>query len=303
MARPPLLAFFGHHKCASTWVHNIAETACVEAGWRFDYLYDARQFGGDLAGHVRARRLDWISYVNADARQLAGLPPLRGFHLVRDPRDLLVSAYFSHRGSHPTHAWPELVPHREALQRADKAAGLLLELEFSAQFLSQMEAWDYGREDVLELRQETFTRDPYRGFLEVFRFLGVLDERHYNKARWLPYLVRSTLNITHRLSGGWQPLRVPFDSLPPERLLGIVHDNRFEKLAGGRGKGQEDARSHYRKGEGGDWVNHFDEALVAAFKARWNGLLLRLGYETDPEWTLEGARARRAAGTAVGDLS
>lgn len=300
MPRPALLAFFGHHKCASTWVHGIAETVCADAGWRQAYLYGPEQFDGDLAGYVRRERLDWISYVNADRTRLEGLPALRGFHLVRDPRDLWVSAYFSHLHSHPTHRWPELVPHRAALSGVDKDEGLMLELDFSAQFLSQMDSWDYGREDVLELQQETFTRDPYRGFLEVFRFLGVLDERRHNKLRWLPYLLCATLNITHRLSGGLQPIRAPFDQVPGERLLGVVYDNRFEKLSEGRGRGVVDERSHYRKGEAGDWMNHLGERHVAAFKERWNDLVLRLGYESDPAWTLASARARRAAGGAPG---
>jgi hypothetical protein len=294
MARPPLLAFFGHHKCASTWIHNIVDAVCADAGWKRAYLYGEHQFGGDLGAYVRRERLDWISYVNADARHLDVLPSFRGFHVVRDPRDLVVSAYFSHLHSHPTHAWPELVPHRERLSKLDKRDGLLAELEFSAQFLVQMDRWDYGRDDVLELRQEVFTKDPYRGFLDVFRFLGVLDEGHYNKARWPGYLARAALNITNRLSNGAQPLRTPFDAIPGERLLGIVWDNRFEKFSKGRDKGREDVKSHYRKGEGGDWVRHFEAVHVAAFKERWNDLVLRLGYESDPDWDLASTRAAPA---------
>ncbi len=284
MSRPPLLAFFGHHKCASTWIHNIVDALCAEAGWRLDYLYGEHQFDRNLAAHVERKKLDWISYVNADARHLAGLPALRGFHVVRDPRDLVVSAYFSHLHSHPTHTWPELVPHREALIACDKTQGLLREIEFSSQFLAHMAGWDYGRPDVLELKQEQFTKDPYRGFLDIFRFLGVLDESHYNKRRWLPYLTQSTVNITQRLAGGVQPLRLPRDSIPGERVLGVVYDNRFEKFSGGRGKGKENVKSHYRKGQGGDWINHFEDVHVRAFKERWNDLLLALGYETNADW-------------------
>jgi len=290
----PLLCYFGHHKCASTWIHTILDVLCAELGWRIGYLYEARQFGGDLPAHVRERRLDVVSYVNADVEHARGLPPLRGFHVIRDPRDLIVSSYFSHRNSHPTDAWPELVPHREALRRVPQEEGLLLEMEFSAPFLNQMASWDYGRDDVLELRQESFTADPYRGFLEVFAFLGVLDETHYNKVRWLPYLARAGNNLVHRLSGGIWPLRLPFASVPAERVLGVVWAQRFEAHARGRARGVEDAASHYRSGRAGDWARHFTPEHVEAFKQRFGDLVVRLGYESDDDWSL--ASAREGAG-------
>jgi len=158
-----------------------------------------------------------------------------------------------------------------------------------------MDSWDYERPDVLELKQEQFTKDPYRGFLEVFRFLGVLDESHYNKQRWLSYLLRSALNITSLKSSGLQPLRAPFDSIPGERLLGVVYDNRFETFSEGRDKGKENVKSHYRKGAGGDWINHFEPVHVEVFKRRWNALVLKLGYESNPDWSLPASNAPAAS--------
>ncbi len=288
----PLLAFFGHHKCASTWIHDVVDAMAADAGWRIAYLYDEKLFASDLPAYVARERLDFLSYVNADWKHVRQLSNLRGFHVVRDPRDLVVSAYFSHKKSHPTHAWPELVPHREKLAVLSKHDGLLAELDFSAPFLAHMAGWNYAQENVLELKQEEFTADPYRGFLSVFRFLGALDEEHYAKSDWLPYLARAATNILWRISAGAWPLRLPMRRIPGERLLGIAFDQRFEKHAGGREKGKEDASSHYRRGVGGDWINHFEERHVALFKERWNELLLRLGYEEDPDWTLEQARGR-----------
>ena len=69
-------------------------------------------------------------------------------------------------------------------------------------------------------------------------------------------------------------------------LLGVVYDQRFEKYAKGRSKGQEDTGSHYRRGVGGDWVNHFEPEHVARFKERHGDLLLKLGYESDPDWNV-----------------
>jgi hypothetical protein len=280
----PLLAFFGHHKCASTWTHSIVDWVCADAGWKLAYLYDEKPFGDDLAGYVARENIDFVSYVNANAK-FVNLRDFRGFHLVRDPRDLVVSAYFSHRNSHPTQDWPELPAHRERLLQVSKEEGIFLEMEFNRPVLEEMAAWNYLQDNVLELRQEEFTADPYRGFLQVFGFLGVLDEANFSKKRQLPYLLRAANNIWWRQ--GKLPWRRPMNAIPAERLLGIVHNNRFSNYAGGRKKGQADEKSHYRSGKAGDWANHFTPDHVAHFKQLYGDLVVRLGYETAEDWSLE----------------
>jgi len=64
----------------------------------------------------------------------------------------------------------------------------------------------------------------------------------------------------------------------------IVERYSFERLSGGRHKGQEDPRHHYRRGIPGDWRNHFTPLHVEYFKALYNPLLLKLGYEADVDW-------------------
>ncbi|MBW2107278.1 MAG: sulfotransferase domain-containing protein [Deltaproteobacteria bacterium] len=53
----------------------------------------------------------------------------------------------------------------------------------------------------------------------------------------------------------------------------------FERVSGGRHRGQEDGRSFFRKGITGDWRNHFDESCSNAFAKHGEGLLRQLGYE------------------------
>ncbi|MEM9801829.1 MAG: sulfotransferase domain-containing protein [Planctomycetota bacterium] len=271
-----LVAFYSHHKCASTWISGTLRAACDEMGWKLAYLPQTRDFGGDLAGYVERNKIDLVSYVNAEIEHARTLPEHRGFHVVRDPRDVIVSGYFSHKKTHPTHAWPELIPHREKLQKLSKRDGLLEEIEFSSQFLDPMSSWDYDQPHVLELRQEEFTSDPYRGFLEVFEFLGLLDDSHYNKVRWPGYLLSSSLNILHMKSAVVP--RKKRKTIPGERVLGIVYDRRFEKFAGGRSKGQVDEKSHYRRGKAGDWREHLEDVHIDAFRARYGDLVERLGY-------------------------
>jgi len=62
-----------------------------------------------------------------------------------------------------------------------------------------------------------------------------------------------------------------------------VNAASFEKLAGGRKRGQE-AASFFRKGIAGDWKNVFTEQNRRDFKAAAGDLLVRLGYEKDDDW-------------------
>jgi hypothetical protein len=57
----------------------------------------------------------------------------------------------------------------------------------------------------------------------------------------------------------------------------------FERLSGGRRRGQE-AASFYRKGIAGDWRNVFTEQNKRDFKEVAGNLLIELGYEEDESW-------------------
>ncbi len=57
----------------------------------------------------------------------------------------------------------------------------------------------------------------------------------------------------------------------------------FEKLSGGRERGQE-AASFFRKGIAGDWKNVFTEQDKQDYKAGVGDLLIELGYEEDDNW-------------------
>jgi hypothetical protein len=57
----------------------------------------------------------------------------------------------------------------------------------------------------------------------------------------------------------------------------------FERLAGGRSRGQE-AASFFRKGVAGDWKNTFTVQDKQDFKAVAGDVLVELGYEKDRNW-------------------
>jgi hypothetical protein len=295
-----MLAYYGHHKCASTWVWQIVGQVCREAGRPARVVLDPLTPEGrgpltdyratfprqDLGGYLREQGVEMALCITADRAHAEALRPTRGFHVIRDPRDLLVSAYFSHRNSHPTDGLDHLAAHRERLRALPKEEGLLAELDFSASALADITDWDYADPDVLELRMEDLTTRPYEGFLEVFRFLDLVDEHEpYRMVERTSVFVRRALNRVSTRAPWLDPLRRE-RRVTGEELLGAVYMNRFEARARGRARGQEDAGSHYRKGVAGDWANHFTPALTEAFTARYGDLLIRLGYEADHEWTL-----------------
>ena len=287
----PLLAYFGHHKCASGWTTNIFREICFYMGRTFSVVHRPVDFeaAGSLGKNVRNQQTDFLAHTNANRQHILDLPPYRGFHVVRDPRDILVSAYFSHRYTHGTNTWPELAAHRKRLQELSKDEGLFAEMEFNESFFDDMRSWDYDQPHVLELHMEELTADPDGGFLEIANFLGILDR---SDAPSLSHTLRARMNrLNHRgrrFMPGNLPLfpvpRRPLQSIPHSTIGRIVERFRFSKLAGGRERGQENKNSHYRKGKPGDWKNHFTDAHIRAFKDRYNDLLLELGYESDPDW-------------------
>jgi hypothetical protein len=298
-----VLAYFGHHKCASTWVVQILKEVVTEAGLFHVTVLDPETPHGtgplrDSATRVgpgtpfeRAQlreridlvRADVVSCITADRAQAQILEPARAFHVTRDPRDIIVSAYFSHRNSHPTDGLPHLAAHRAALQEASKEEGLLLEMEFSGHELLELGDWDYTTENILELKMEEMIVRPYETFLSIFRHLELMSEQDPKTGRQQAGVWASRLanRLSRRPSLRWLQRELPVTG---EMLLGTVYARRFEANAGGRAKGSEDVGSHYRKGVAGDWISHFTAEHADYFVRTFGDLLIELGYEPDHAW-------------------
>lgn len=294
IANQSLWVVYGHHKCATGWITANIREMCFHLGLRHHIVHLPKHYAayGDLGAFVRARSTDVLFYTNATLEQAHTLPPHRGLHVVRDPRDVLVSAYFSHLHSHPTEDWNALEPHRQALQSASKEEGLLLEMDFSRQQFDDMTAWNYDQEHILELQMETLTGSPVQEFARVADFFSWLDEREPVGVEGTLQVMQLRLNRLNQKGRRFMPGNVPMFPVPQRRLqtmprsemARIVRANSFENLSGGRSRGEENTRSHYRKGTPGDWKNHFTPAITQRFKERHGDLLLKLGYESDPHW-------------------
>ena len=291
-----LCVYLGHHKCASSWITTVLREVCFRLAWRFRVVHRPedwqRQGYPSLEEYVRVERPRMLSYTNAEASNLEGLSPWRGVHVVRDPRDVWVSGYYSHLHSHPTEHWPELEAHRRQLQGLPTEEGLWLELEFSAWVFEQMATWDYHQPHVLEMKMEALSANPEEEFRRVLGHLGVLNTDVQGPVTRLMVAAVLRLNTLHwrgrhRFPFGMtiSPLSFPLQAMPEAEVGPAVRRKSFERLSGGRKKGEENVESHFRKGKAGDWKNHLSAQHLASFESAHPGLVERLGYAPLSVWS------------------
>ena len=267
-----LRALLCHHRCGSTWLSGLLEEVCSHTGHRFAQIFDADMVGGDLSAFVQRESVEVLVYMNADDVQVQGLTELRGVHVVRDPRDILVSSYFSHRNSHPTDYWKGLEEHRAQLQSMDVSQGLLAELQCRRQQFRQMQDWDYERPGVLELSFESLVEDPLSGLRRALEHLELLSPENSPLVEPSKKGLRSRTRAALSRVRGQGAQRRRIDSAA---LLALLGRHNFEALSGGRKRGEQDPMHHYRSGRPGEWREYLDSEHLDALATLFPDLLKR----------------------------
>jgi len=173
--------------------------------------------------------------------------------MVRDPRDQLVSRMFHVKRS-TNHVWNE----RMKAMDNDEALMMCIEgrdkLPGMHDMISLAQSWINGNAEALVVRYEELLADPVLHFRSVLDYLGIGNNRGLAEV--------------------------------------IVERNRFARLSMGkriwqtqRKPGQEDTKSHFRKGIVGDWRNYLTPAHIERFKALCGQQMIDLGYEKDLDWS------------------
>lgn len=286
-----LRALFGRHKSASTWARSILHDAAEALDYTVTTIHVPGQYSAyaNVGEMMRAERPDVLVMTRPLQEEVDTLPETRAVHLIRDPRDIIVSGYFSHRNSHPEVVmgipWPALTEHRKVLRSLDKDAGMEAEIEFSGFFLDPMAGWNYQQPHVLEVKMEDLITDREKMWTLVFTHLEMLrpdggtdPSRGMGAVRWNLAARRGTPRTFSYLRKVLP--KVPMDRLPQGYVGNALDRFTFSKMSkSDRKPGEEDVNNHYRKGVPGDWRNHLTPRHLRIFRDRYGDLVERLGYE------------------------
>ncbi len=171
-------------------------------------------------------------------------PNQPAFNLIRDPRDALVSGYWSWRNSHENND-DTLLLARQHLEAISFEDGLIYMLDHIP-MLKDLKDWPIGQvPHILDVKYEDLLADTHAEMARIFKHLRIKPN--------------------------------------PGEIERIVANSTFENMTG-RKPGEEDTTSHFRKGIAGDWKNAFTPRVAEAFRDRYQHDLVRLGYETDESW-------------------
>ena len=186
-------------------------------------------------------------YVTKEEFEAAQLPgDWKRFVVVRDLRDTLVSLYFSIRYSHPEKGFQAIGAVRGQLQALSEEEGLSFVMRRSLRRSAAIQSsWIDAGEPVI----------------------------HYED------LLADDVEILERTLLGGRDL-----GLDPARLRKAIERSRFERMSGGRRRGEEDANAHLRRATPGEWRERLNKDQIAEFKQRYGQILIAAGYERDLDW-------------------
>jgi hypothetical protein len=236
-----------HHKTGTVWMDGVFKAIAGDLGAKYiNFREDQRRLGELL--HSPFILFCYDSDFG-DHASVLDREDVRIVHLIRDPRDVVISAMHYHKASRET--WlHEPIPgydnltYQRALQKLPtRFAQYIFEMEnSSASTLRDMAAWRYGRANAFEARYEDLRQDG-----ELVHWRKIMDFLGLDSA---------------------------------EQALGC---RRFweNSLFGGLSRL---GNRHVRSGAIGQWRREFTPALADAFLKHFPGLLQTLRYETGDAW-------------------
>ena len=183
----------------------------------------------------------YLSFENF--RDLPKPSAYRAFFVYRDPRDIVVSGYFLRRH---TDTLGNTAEDRHFLQAASLEDGLLYTIDRAERrgVFEAFRSWADAASDpnVRLIRYEDLTGDgSFQSIQELMSFFDI--------------------------------------AIGPQELRDLLERYSFDRLSGGRRRGETDRASHYRSGVAGDWAEFFTPRVDERFNDVAGDLRHLFGYE------------------------
>ena len=180
----------------------------------------------------------------------------RGFWVMRDIRDIMVSQFFSIAYSHNV-----------INDNMEKGRQLLQNMDFG-------QAFTYFITNVYNIKDSDF---PYAAALLSW---AKCDDPNIMLCRYEDLTGENSYEEWCRLF-----VHLGFD-ISSNNVKSILDRRSFTQMTG-RKRGVEDHGSHMRKGMSGDWRNYFNEEHISLFKTYLSKVLIDSGYEYDEQWSVK----------------
>jgi hypothetical protein len=224
-----------HHKAMTTYFHAVLKALALALDIPFERVANA-----DLP------KPGTRMFLSMQGKQdLARLGPYRGVHVMRDPRDMIVSGYHYHKWTHET--WVHRLDengesYQQKLNRLDKTEGLFLEIDhFIFFYRDTLTGWNLDDPDLYEVSYEALMGPEKRAkYVEIFTHLGFREAE----------------------------LKLATDLM-----------KLFEaESRSGKASGAINQKSHVRSGKSGQWETELEPAHLAYIEQELGPVLRKFGY-------------------------
>ncbi|MCP9851126.1 hypothetical protein [Cyanobium sp. Morenito 9A2] len=229
----PML-FVGHHKCASSLSSRYVKKFCEVNNLSF--------FGNGKGNTVPSGRHDVSFLGNASYPFLAERINGGGVHIIRNPLNVVQSAYYSHLRLHHTVGLSILAAQRRILEQCSGDEGMAL----TVAFCERSDFYPATPGPLCALRQWNFEDDHFK---------TVRMEDFGNQ-------------INHVFAGAIGAKAANY--IWPE-----PHDFTFQAMSGGRDPGVIDENSPYRSGHPDAWRSELPKAVITYIRIHYQPLLER----------------------------
>lgn len=235
---PSLIVHYSHHKTGTVWFSSLLK----KIAWSYNL-----EFGEGISSAPEPRHDIYVGWGGS-----TDFPALNrdyvGSHMIRDPRDVIVSGYFYHKRT--SEHWANIrLPHlngdkyRERIASLSTEEGILFEMDhIGAKTIAEMFNWNYRNPHIIELKYEDVITRPEIYYKTIFRHYGFNDA-----------MMATALRVADEVH------------LKPNAT-------------------SDKGNSHVRSGKTGQWREYFTHKHKTHFKEKFPGVLETLGYEYDDNW-------------------